>query len=430
MSLGQEILILINFDPTKIPQGLLLQNIDDSVKSISDLTPNLIDDLQKIAVKIGENFYSRFNIKFVTQEMLGDKKPDYKIHVNMLSGVDSGFTDNCNIFALGAKEAIIVMSENELGIDFASILSHEIGHVMLFQHPMGSLSNLRVPSHMSYLIPMAQSRDSLNKFRANNILPIFGYSIADQKILERYMSEFDRNPHIKADLERELGLDNIGIYGSYNPSEDFNNIAKISPEILNQNYMVILMNANQALVYCQNYDLLNCDQSIGYENGFAVMVMEEKTAIVKTMVILDGKNPKIKIGKSELKDFQGLLIKDGFSIIDIDQEGRAIISQFSKIPNSIQRELVETKFVDDYKIASEKQDKTIDSKDRSDNFGENILAKRIASFLGIGIILVATSVLVSKVKSKERVGAKPDTDLKNPRIDSATTSLTSHDKTQ
>ena len=430
MSSGQEILILINFDPTKIPQGLLLQNIDNSVKSISDLTKDVIDDLQKIGVKIGEIYYSRFNIKFVTQEMLGDKKADYQIHVNLLSGVDSAFTDHCNIFALGAKEALIVMSENELGIDFSSILCHEIGHVMLFQHPMGSLSNLRVPSHMSYLIPMAQGRDDLNRLTAKNILPFFGYSIADQKILEIYMSKFGRSPRIKDDLERELGLGNLGIYGSYNPDENFNNIAKISPEILNQNYTVILMNATQALVYCQNYDLLRCDQSIGYENAFAVMVVEEKTAIVKTMAILDGKNPKIKIGKSELKDLEDLLIKDGFSIIDVDQEDRAIISKFSKIPNSNRQELVETKLFDDPKITTEKQDQKLDLQEKIYHSGENLLAKRIASFLGIGVILVATSVLVSRIKRNEGRGTRPNTDLENPTTDSIKPTTETHDKTQ
>ena len=430
MSSGQEILILINFDPTKIPQGLLLQNIDNSVKSISDLTKDVIDDLQKIGVKIGETYYSRYDIKFVTQEMLGDKKADYQIHVNLLSGVDSGFTDHCNIFALGAKEALIVMSENELGIDFSSILSHEIGHVMLFQHPMGTLSDLRVPSHMSYLIPMAQGRDDLNRLTAKNILPIFGYSIADQKILEIYMSKFGRNHHIKADLERELGLDNFGIYGSYNPDKNFKNIAKISPEIFSKNLTIILMNASQALVYCQNYDLLRCDQSIGYENAFAVMILEEKTAIVKTMAILDGKNPKIKIGKSELKDLEGLLIKDGFSIIDVDQEDRAIISKFSKIPNSNRQELVETKLVDDPKITTEKQDQKLDLQDKVYHSGENILAKRIASFLGIGVILVATSVLVSIIKRNEGRGTRPNTDLGNPTTDSIKPTTETHDKAQ
>jgi hypothetical protein len=383
MSSGQEILILINFDPTKIPKGLLLQSIDDSVKSSTQLSHGVIDDLQKIGVKIGEIYYSRYNIKFVTQEMLGDKKADYQIHVNLLSGVDSGFTDHCNIFALGAKQALIVLSEYELGIDFPSILSHEIGHVMLFQHPMGTLSDLRVPSHMSYLIPMAQRPNNFNQVVANNILPIAGYTTADQKVLEIYMKLLGREPKITNDLTRKLDSQIQGLSGLYNPDGNFNNIVKISSEIFDKNFNIVLMTPREALTYCKMDDIFKCENSIGYDDAYAVIAMFKTTGTVKSMVILDGKNPKIKIDEEELIDIRDLLIKDGFSIIDFDADNEMRIYKYIKLDNSSYRNLTEANFLYDYEITEPKETESV---------------RKISNLLGVGFFVIASVALVSAIQ--------------------------------
>jgi hypothetical protein len=275
------------------------------------------------------------------------------------------------------------MSEFELGIDFSSILSHEIGHVMLFQHPMGTLSDLRVPSHMSYLIPMAQSPDNFNQVVANNIMPVLGYTTADQKVLEIYMKLLGREPKITKDLTRKLDSESQGLSGLYNPDGNFNNIIKISSEIFEKDLNIVLMTPKEALAYCKMDDIYHCENSIGYDDGYAVITMLKTTGTVKSMVILDGKNPKIKIDEEELIDIRDLLIKDGFSIIDFDRDDELRIYKYSKLENSSQRNLTETNFLYDSEVIGSKETES---------------GRKISNLLGVGFFILASVVLVSAIK--------------------------------
>ena len=84
----------------------------------------------------------------------------------------------------------------------------------------------------------------------------------------------------------------------------------------------------------------------------------------------------------------------------------------------------------DQEIASERQDRKLDLKDKSDDFSKDKLIKKIANILGISFVLVATAVLASGINRNKEQRKTPDANLDNPRIDSAKTSLTIHDKTQ
>ena len=132
---GQEIMIKINANIADIPRGLQYQSISNNVTTSLKLTAEKIDEIQQEAVKIGDETFGRYNIKFATPETVGDKIVDYTIHINLVDGIAAALADGDNSIALGPKSGLIGIDEATLGRDFHSILSHEIGHLLLFQHP-------------------------------------------------------------------------------------------------------------------------------------------------------------------------------------------------------------------------------------------------------------------------------------------------------
>lgn len=316
---GQEIVIKINADIADIPIGFQYQSISNKVTTSLKLTAEKIDEIQQEAVKIGDETFGRYNIKFVTPETVGDKIVDYTIHINLVDGIAAALADGDNSIALGPKSGLIGIDEATLGRDFHSILSHEIGHLLLFQHPTDNF-HTKLPSHMSYLVPMAQSINSdKNAIIPKNLIPFGDFTAIDQKVIEQYMELFGRHPKIEKDLVSELDLETFGVISSYNPDPNFNNIVKIPTEVTDKNFIIVLMNANDALAYCKSSNLMECETANGMENAQAIMIINKETKAVKSMAILAGENPKIQIGESELIDVRELILEDGFSILDSSQ---------------------------------------------------------------------------------------------------------------
>ncbi len=316
---GQEIVIKINADIADIPIGFQYQSISNNVTTSLKLTAEKIDEIQQEAVKIGDETFGRYNIKFVTPETVGDKIVDYTIHINLVDGIAAALADGDNSIALGPKSGLIGIDEATLGRDFHSTLSHEIGHLLLFQHPTDNF-HTKLPSHMSYLMPMARSINSDNNaIISKNLIPFGDFTVIDQKVIEQYMGLFGRHPKIEKDLVSELDLETFGAISSYNPDPNFYNIVKIPIEVTDQDFRIILMNANDALAYCKSSNLMECETANGMENAQAIMVMNLNTKMVKSMAILAGENPKIQIGESELIDVRELILEDGFSVLDSSQ---------------------------------------------------------------------------------------------------------------
>lgn len=315
---GQEIVIKINANIAEIPRGLQYQSISDVTTSLK-LTSQKIDEIQQEAVKIGDETFGRYNIKFVTPETVGDKIVDYTIHINLVDGIGAAQVDGDNSIALSPKSGLIAMDEITLGKDFHSILSHELGHLLLFQHPTDNF-HTKLPSHMSYLMPMARSINfDGNEIIPKNLIPFGDFTVIDQKVIEQYMELFDRQPKIEKDLVSELNLETFGVISSYNPDPNFNNIIRIPIEVTDQDFRIVLMNANDALTYCKSSNLMQCESANGMENAQAIMIMNFNTQVVNSMVILAGENPKIQIGESELMDVRELIFADGFSVLDSSQ---------------------------------------------------------------------------------------------------------------
>ena len=392
MTSKKEIVIKINADTVNIPKGLQFQSISDKVSTSSKLSPEKIDEIQRETVKIGNEYFGRYNIKFVTPEMLKDDAVDFTLHVNLVDGIGSARADGSNLFGLGAKESFIAIDEAELGKSFTSILSHEFGHIFLFQHPMGH-ADLEAPSHMSYLLPMAQRPDNQNQLVANNIIPLIGFTATDQNLFEQYMKIFGREPQIKQDLVSELDLETLGALSSYNPDAKFDNIVKISPEIFDKNFRIVLMSANDALAYCKTANLYQCESSKTMDGAHAIMLMSQDTGIVNSMMILAGENPKIKIGENELKDVKELVNKDGFSILGLNQNREIIFDKYSKIGEADSRILTESKLLNDDKISSAEKIASANSDDAHKAPNEDSLASKIANYLGIAVAIFATGAL-------------------------------------
>ena len=133
------------------------------------------------------------------------------------------------------------------------------------------------------------------------------------------MEILGRQPKIEKDLVSELNLATFGVISSYNPDPNFNNIVKIPTEVTDQDFRIILMNANDALAYCKSSNLMQCETATGMDGAQAIMIMNLETRAVKSMIILAGENPKIQIEESELIDVRKLILAEGFSVLDSSQ---------------------------------------------------------------------------------------------------------------
>ena len=324
----KEIIILLNADEDKIPSGLKMQNSNPNYTSLK--APQNTNDIEVKGVELCNEFFGRYNIKFVTNKDIKDKtkEVDYNLHFNFINSDLSGGTQLVNFFALGNKDHVIYMNTNKIGKgDFLSVFLHEMTH-MFFQDPTRQ-SVLTYPSKPSYLLPMAQYPDETGKFVAKNILPMPEPSIVDQKNLQKYMELFGRKPKITADSIIEYHPKNLGMTTSYNPDKNFKNVVEISSKDCNDENNIIIMNGKNALAYCTTSDPYKCDPAKGLENSQAILTINKKTGTVLSMIMLGGENPRIKIDDKifDVKDFIG---KGVYSYIIKDSQGNIVYNKYTE----------------------------------------------------------------------------------------------------
>ncbi|MFZ9181249.1 MAG: pentapeptide repeat-containing protein [Rickettsiales bacterium] len=398
MQSGQEILVLINADLDEIPYGLKLQNFDSSQSYIEIRDQEKIKKFEAKTVELANKYFERYNIKFVTKEMLGDKTAEKVLNLNMVktSSLIAG-TDLCSFFNLGNNEHNVFISPEIADKDFESVFLHEMMH-MFFQHPIQHQS-LLYPSKISYLQPMAQISDSNGHFFAQNIIPIITPTIVDQKLLEDYMSALGRKPVINADIELKYDPEKFGIQSSYNPDKNFQNIASFSFENFDEKNEIIIMNGQKALAYCANLDPYNCDSAKGLEDSQAILIMNKETGAVRTMFLLSGENSKIKIDEQiyDLKDFIGENI---FSILRKNEQGDIGFDKYQEATCNEAGFFLENKILKGHEdIEREKLDspkpKIIA---KSEDESAKDLLYLIATQLGINLSLIASGVACYKAR--------------------------------
>lgn len=319
---AKKIIVKVNADSDKIPQGLRYQSISDKVITSPLMDKEKISEVEKIAIEIGNNFLGRFNFEFVSDKDLQGKEADFTFNINVVDGIGSAIADNTEVFTLGAKESFVALDQIELRQDLKKTLAHEMGHVFLFQHPMGNI-DLRVPALMSYAIPFAKT-DEITEQSQGNILPIMNFTPTELKLLESHMKELGREPKIDKDLEIKIDKKTRGVYSSYNPDKNFANLVDISAINFDDEMNLVIMDAKNALAFCQT----KCDYAIGLDEDKAVMMISKKTGIVHAMAILSGENPKLKISDEIVLDINDLYKKNGHSIIDKDSKGDLIVQKF------------------------------------------------------------------------------------------------------
>jgi uncharacterized protein YjbI with pentapeptide repeats len=319
---AKKIIIKVNADIDKIPQGLRYQSISDKVRTSPLMDKEKISEVEKIAIEIGNNFLGRFNFEFVSDKDLQGKEADFIFHINVVDGIGSAIADNTEVFTLGAKESFVALDQIEFRDDFEKTLAHEMGHVFLFQHPMGN-ADLKVPALMSYAIPFVKTEE-IKEQSQGNILPIMNFTPIELKLLESHMKELGREPKIDKDLEIKIDKKTRGVYSSYNPDKNFANLVDISAMNFDDEMNLVIMDAKNALAFCQT----KCDYAIGLDEDKAVMMISKKTGIIHAMAILSGENPKLKISDEIVVDLNDLYKKNGHSIIDKDSKGDLIVQEF------------------------------------------------------------------------------------------------------
>lgn len=326
----KEIIILLNADKDKIPSGLKIQNTNSNYTSLK--APQDINDIEAIGAHLCNQFFSRYNIKFVTNKDIKDKSKaievDYNLHFNFINSELTGGTQLVNFFGFGNKDHLIFMNPNKIEKgDFWSVFLHELLHMFL-QDPVKQ-SDLKSPSKISYLLPMANHPDKNGIFFSNNMIPIIVPSIWEQKLLQEYMSSVGRKPEITADLSIKYNPKTLGIRSSYNPDKKFNNIIKISSKDLDDENYHMVVNGERALSYCTTSDPYKCDPAKGLEGSQAILTINKKTGTVLSMIMLGGENPIIKIDDKifDVKDFIG---KDIHSFLIKDSEGNIVYEKFKE----------------------------------------------------------------------------------------------------
>lgn len=325
---GKEIIILLNADKDKIPTGLKIQDISESYKSLQPSQD--INDIESEGAKLCNDYLGRYNIKFVTNKDIKDKgkEVDYKLHFNFVNLKDqSANTAFSNYFGMGNKNHVIHMNTNRIKEDFWSVFLHEMTH-MFFKDPVKQ-SDLVYPAKISYLLPMAKHPDRNGNFFSNNMIPIIGPSIWEQKLLQEYMSSFRRKPEITADLSIKYNPKTLGIRSSYNPDKKFNNIIKISSKDLDDENYHMVVNGERALSYCTTSDPYKCDPAKGLENSQAILTINKKTGTVLSMIMLGGENPRIKID-DKIFDVKDFIEKDIHSFFIKDSQGNIVYEKFKE----------------------------------------------------------------------------------------------------
>ena len=322
----KEIKIFLNAKEDEIPLGLKIQNISNKYKSLPQPS-EYINDIESYGAKICNQFFGRYKIKFVTNETIEAKEADYNLHFNFINSELSGGTEFTNFFALGNKNHVVTFNQNKINGDFWSVFLHEMTH-MFFKDP-AKQSDLFYPAQLSYLPPMANRPDPNGDFFSNNMMPIVGPSIWEQKLLQEYMSLHGRKPEITADLSIKYNPKTLGIRSSYNPDKNFKNIVEISSKDLDDENYHIVIDGERALSYCTTSDLYICDPAKGLENSQAIITIDIKTGTVLSMIMLGGENPKIKIDDKifDVKDFIG---KGVYSYLMKDSEGNMVYEKYKE----------------------------------------------------------------------------------------------------
>ncbi|MFM8185740.1 MAG: pentapeptide repeat-containing protein, partial [Alphaproteobacteria bacterium] len=392
MQSGQEILIEINADGNLIPGGLKLQDFNSPASYNEILDPKKIKNIEAKSVELANKYFERYNIKFVTKEMLKGRKADRILNLNIVKTSLAAGTDLCSFFNLGNKVHNVFISPEVVDKDYESVFLHEMMH-MFFQHPIQN-QNLLYTSKISYLPPMAKRPNSNGELVAQNIIPHISPSIIDQKLLQNYMQNFGRNPIIKEDIVTKYNPETYGIHSSFNPNKNFQNIVSFSSTDFGGEYEAVIMNGNKALAYCKTSDLYNCDLTKGLEDSQAILIMNKKTGVVKSMFLLSGENPKIKIDDKflDLKDFLGENI---FSILRKDAQGNIGFDKFQEASGSKTGFFIENKILKDREDTESQKFVSSKAKIIAKNQGEpsENLSYLIATQLGVTLSLIASVVV-------------------------------------
>ena len=161
-------------------------------------------------------------------------------------------------------------------------------------------------------------------------------------------------------------------------------------------------------------------QRIGWSSCFKIMDLSSR--MVNSMAILDGENPKIQIGESELIDVRELILEGGFSVLDSSQNPNEImIHRYTKnISTGLQI------FSDSSKLLSTStslssigvdnfQDKKISFEAENSTSKTNSLASQIGNYLGFSAVLVGVGALSYLAKSinGDRLNPKSTQQLKS-----------------
>lgn len=326
-SSGKEIIILLNADKDKIPTGLKIQDDNKGYKSLQPSQD--INDIEAIGADLCNKYFGPYGIKFVTNDNIKAREADHKLHINFVDLKSQiAFTPFTNYFGMGNKDHVIPINTDKIKEgDFWSVFLHEVLHG--FSQDPVKQSDLKSPSKISYLLPMANHPDEKGKFVAKNIMPITEPTIIDQELLKEYMELLGRKPEIQVDLITEYNPKTLGIRSSYNPDKKFNNIIKISSKDLDDENYHMVVNGERALSYCATSDPYKCQPAKGLENSQAILTINKKTGTVLSMIMLGGENPKIKIdGKLfDVKDFMG---KDIYSFFIKDLHGNIVCDKYKQ----------------------------------------------------------------------------------------------------
>ena len=392
MQSGQEIVILINADNQKIPKGLKMQSADANYQDFEFTNHQDLEATELKSVELCNHYFGRYNIKFVTEEMLDGQKPDQILHLNFFNLKAPALTDLNNFYGFGNKEAVISFNPELANQDFWSIFLHEMSH-MFFQHPK-TLASISYPTKISYLPPMVTRPDSKSFIVANNFIPITTPTIVDQKLLQDYMKAFGREAIIKRDIETKYDPEKIGVQSSHNPNKDFQNIVSFSSENFDDKNEIVIMSGINSLAFCLESNHYGCNPALGLEDSQAILIMNKETGAVKSMFLLSGENSKIKIDEQifDLKDFLGENI---FSILRKNAQGDISFDKFQEATGSEAGAFLESKILKDHEDIE--RQKLIEPKPKiiakSAVESSKDLSFLIATQLGITLSVIASGVI-------------------------------------
>ncbi len=395
MQSGKEILILINGDNQKIPKGLKMQSADPNYKDFEFTSHQDLKATELKSVELCNHYFGRYNIKFVTEEMLDGREPDQILHLNFFNLKAPALVDFNNFYGFGNKETVISFNPELVKKDFWSIFLHEMSH-MFFQHPK-TLASLSYPTKISYLPPMVKRPDSNSAIVANNFIPITTPTIVDQRLLQDYMKTFGREAYITQDIETKYDPEKIGIQSSYNPNKNFQNIVSFSSQDFDDKNEIVVMSGANSLAFCLESNYYGCNPVLGLEDSQAILIMNKETGAVRTMFLLSGENSKIKIDEKihDLKDFQGENI---FSILRKNEQGDIGFDKFQEASGSELGVSLENKILKGHEDIGRQKLDSPKPKIIAKSEGESgkDLSYIIATQLSITLSLIASGVLCYK----------------------------------